>query len=150
MPIPGVNITHFVVNEHGPIFAELIELLADALGQLGHRVKVTTNSLIAGRLNILVGHTAFLSPRDYADIQSYGVPYVIFQVEALDDAVGFAPRYPDYIEFLTTARQIWDYSPTNFPFLVRRACRAIRHIPVGYAARLERIVLAAERAALPR
>ena len=27
----GINITHVVINEHGPIFAELIELLADAL-----------------------------------------------------------------------------------------------------------------------
>jgi len=145
MSVPGVNITHIVINEHGPIFAELIELLADAVGCLGRPVEVTTNQLMADRLNILVGHTAFLSPSDYATMQSSGAPYVVFQVEALDDAVGFAPQRPAYIEFLTTAHQIWDYSPTNFPFLARRGCQDVRHVPVGYAARLERVAPAATR-----
>jgi hypothetical protein len=144
MSIPAVNITHIVINDHGPIFAELIDLLVDALGRLGHQVGVTTNRLLADRLNILIGHTAFLQPRDYAVIESSGAPYIVFQVEALDEAVGVAPQYPAYIEFLTTARQIWDYSPTNFPFLARRACQAVRHVPLGYAARLERVAPAAE------
>jgi hypothetical protein len=67
-----VNITHVVIDGHGGIFAEMIELLADALGRLGHTVGVTTNQLVADRLNVLVGHTVFLSPGDFALIQRSG------------------------------------------------------------------------------
>jgi hypothetical protein len=101
-----VNITHVVIDGHGGIFAEVIEPLADALGRLGHTVGVTTNQLVADRLNVLVGHTVFLSPGDFALIQRSGAPYVVFQTEALDENIGFGPQQPAYVDFLAGAHQI--------------------------------------------
>jgi hypothetical protein len=145
MQLSGVNLTHIVINEHGPIFADVIELLRDALGRLGHSVRATVNGFVPDRLNILVGHTVFLRPSDFAAIRSSGAAYVVFQTEPLDDRVGYAPRQPEYLDFLSKAPQIWDYSPANLPFLARLGCRDVRHIPLGYAAGLERITPATEK-----
>src|SRR5262249_8533318 len=65
--------------------------------------------------------------------------------EALDDSTGFAPQNPAYLDFLVRAPRIWDYSPTNLPFLAWLGCQDVRHIPMGYAPRLERIAPATQR-----
>ena len=55
-----VNICHLVINEHGPIFAEVIELLRDNLQALGLNVTVSVNGMRTNRINLLVGHLLFL------------------------------------------------------------------------------------------
>lgn len=139
MSLIPVNIVHTVVNEHGPIFAELIDLLADSLEQLGHPVEVSVNRLVGDRLNLLVGATVFLRPADFATIQSSAKHCILFQLEALHGAEGFAPKFPAYVDFLKIPLQIWDYSPANFPFLAAQGCPDVRHIPLGHSARLQRI-----------
>ena len=55
-----VNICHLVINKHGPIFAEVIELLRANLKALGLEVTVSVNEMRTNRINLLVGHLLFL------------------------------------------------------------------------------------------
>ncbi len=135
-----MNIAHVIINEHGAIFAELIELLADCLRRLGLSPRRSVNRLSTEDMNLLVGHTAFLSPANYAAIRGAARPYVVFQVEALDPSHGFAPEHSAYLDFLRGARQVWDYAPGNVPFLEALGCRDTAYVPIGYAPVLERIV----------
>src|SRR5262245_11092759 len=117
MSLPRVNIAHMVINEHGPIFADLIELLTAMLQELGVEVVCTRHGLVKGRLNVLVGHTVFLSPAAFQAMQNSPCAYVVFQTEALDNEQGLVPLYPGYLDFLLRAAQIWDYSESNIRFL---------------------------------
>ena len=54
-----LNILHVVVNEHGPIFADLIDLISGGLRQLGLEVSRTTNNIQRDRTNIVIGHTCY-------------------------------------------------------------------------------------------
>jgi hypothetical protein len=136
-PIPPVNIVHLIINDHGPIFAELIDLLTEALTRLGASVTKTVNHLYNDRLNLLIGHTVFLQRLHFDSIRLGGSRYIVFQTEALDDKQGLIPRVPLYLEFLRSAPDIWDYSQRNIQFLQQRGCRSLRHIPLGSASSLE-------------
>jgi hypothetical protein len=140
MSVRDVNIVHIVINEDGAVFDELIELITDCLEQLGHAVRRSTNTFDANRLNLLIGHTAFLKEKDYDTLRGFGSPYVVFQMEALNERAGFAPDRALYLQFLTQALQVWDYAPENLPFLEAHGCRSTQYVPLGYSKRLERIV----------
>ena len=84
MPANEVNIVHIAANEHGPIFAELIELVSDGLEASGIRVTRTTNNVIGERLNLLIGATVFLSPEILARLRELPHGYIVYQMEALD------------------------------------------------------------------
>ena len=135
-----INIVHVIVNEHGAIFADLIDLLTDALLQAGFQVRHSRNQMIQGMVNIIIGHTFVLKPEDFTAIRNTGVPYIVFQMEALDEHHGFTQKIPFYLDFLLASQQVWDYSPTNVRFLTERGCSDVRQIPIGYSGRLERIV----------
>lgn len=139
MSVQDVNIVHIVINEDGAVFDELIELITDCLEQLGHSVRRSTNTFDANRLNLLIGHTAFLKEKDYHTLRGFGSPYVVFQMEALHERAGFAPDRALYLQFLTQASQVWDYAPENLPFLEAHGCRNTQYVPLGYSKRLERI-----------
>ena len=135
----NLNIVHIVINEHGSIFADLIDLLTDSLQQAGYEVTHSKNKMITDRLNIIVGHTFVLRQEDFIAIRNTGASYIVLQMEALDELHGFKQNIPDYMDFLKTCRQIWDYSPTNVKYLVEHGCSDVKQIPIGYSARLERI-----------
>lgn len=140
MSLPPVNIVHIVVNEHGGIFDDLIELLMDCFQQLGLSVRRSTSNFDSNQFNLVVGHTAFLHQTDYDAILRSKCRYVVFQMEALDQQIGLAPQFPAYLEFLRHAPQVWDYSAQNLSFLAAHGCRNTHYIPLGYSRRLERIV----------
>jgi hypothetical protein len=141
MPLPPVNIVHVVINEHGRIFDDLIDLLTDCLVQLDVPVRRSTSHFDSTQLNLVVGHTAFLSPTDYPAIASK-CRYIVFQVEALHEQAGLLPDRPHYLEFLRRAQQVWDYSPQNLKFLAGRGHQNTRYVPIGYCPMLERIAAA--------
>jgi hypothetical protein len=141
----GINIVHLVVNEHGPIFADVLDLLEDVLGQIGVPVRRSVNRLERRWLNLLVGHTMFVPEEELRRIRGSRCSYVVFQVEALDDAHGFAPRFPGYFDLLRGAIQIWDYSHTNADKLAAKGFTSVRYLPLGYSTRLERIEPAVHR-----
>src|SRR5689334_8188688 len=113
----GVNIAHMVINEHAPIFADLIELLTSSLQELGLSVRYSPNRLNRARLNLLIGHTVFFPPERFAALLNSGCTCVVFQTEALDNAHGLAPLCPAYLDYLRAAAHVWDYSEANIRFL---------------------------------
>jgi len=144
MPLEELNISHVVVNEHGPMFADFIEFLSESLERLNVRTSRTVSIIHPAQLNLLVGHTMFLPLDVFARIRQQAPSYIVFQVEALHETSGFASQYPGYFEFLGSAEQIWDYSKTNVEWLTKRGFKNVHFVPIGYSSRLERI------AALPQ
>jgi hypothetical protein len=143
--VNDVNITHVVVNEHGPIFYELIDLTVDALRDSGVKTDQGVNQVSPDKLNLIIGHTVFLPPNIFSEIRSQTPNYIVFQLEALDGEQGFLSRYPAYSEFLRGAKQVWDYSQQNILYLSALGIPAVHYIPIGYSPRLERIIDRRER-----
>jgi hypothetical protein len=141
----GVNIVHIIINDHRQIFDELIELLTDCFEQLGLSVKTTTKRFDADRLNLLVGHTAFLREREFNIIRQSLGKYVVFQMETLDPRALVGPDFASYLEILARADQVWDYSANNLPVLKAHGCKDVHYIPLGYSQRLERVPPAASK-----
>ena len=139
-----VNICHLVINEHGPIFAEVIALLRDNLQALDLNVTVSVNEMRTNRINLLVGHLLFLPETMVGRILGFGQPYIVHQLEPLDDVEGYSSRYPLYFDLLRGAAQVWDYSRTNIQALRGPGFPEVRYIPIGHSAGLERIPHAPE------
>jgi hypothetical protein len=140
-----IVLVHLVINEHGPIFFDILDLFTEVLQNLGLTVERTTNRLAAKQLNLLVGHTMFLPPSESRRIAENGRPYIVFQVEALHETEGFLSRHPGYWELLQGASQIWNYSEANVAILKERGLTNVHYIPLGHAQKLERVVFAPER-----
>src|ERR1700691_6673770 len=104
MSLPDINIVHTVMNEHGAVFDDVITLMIDCLEQLGLKVQRSTNHFDPKRLNLVIGHTAFLNKATYEAIHRSKCRYVVFQMEALDERIGLAPHFPFYLEFLRLVR----------------------------------------------
>jgi hypothetical protein len=138
MAVTHVNVVHIVLNEHGGIFSELIQLITDSIESCGVATRRARNTAAGDGLNLFVGATVFLTPPNFQSIRQAG-PYVVFQVEALGQADGFVARHPDYLDFLRGAAQVWDYSESNVRFLRDHGCQRVHYIPIGYSPRLERI-----------
>jgi predicted O-linked N-acetylglucosamine transferase (SPINDLY family) len=134
-----INIAHIITNEHGPIFSELIDLLADAFRQLGIDVIVSQNQVLKERLNIVVGSTVCLPAEKILEITRSGIPYAAFQSEALHDHEGFVRGFPHYMEFLKGAASVWDYNQNNIEYLLQHGCANVSQIQLGNCAALERI-----------
>jgi hypothetical protein len=135
-----LNIVHVAVNEHAPIFYELIELVSNCLQAAGIKVTCTTNVIDPDHLNVIVGHTIVLPPelfqRIHKQTRNY---YIIFQMEALSDLKGVLPNRPAYFDFVRGATQVWDYSLENRRYLLQRGVTNVHYIPIGYSASLERV-----------
>jgi len=140
MPGKKINIIHVIVGSCGPIFCELIDILYDSLEQLGVEVSRTTNNFIGQSINVFVGSTLFFPESFFRQIQETGMPYIVFQLEALDQNLGFFRNNTAYLKFLRGALQVWDYSETNVQFLSDRSITHARHIPIGYSPGLEKIL----------
>jgi hypothetical protein len=104
---------------------------------LGIQTSRTVNQSLSSAVNLVVGHTCFLTESSYQALRTG--PYMAFQVEALSEESGFLGRYPDYLDFLAGALQILDYSEANIAFLAGLGINNVSYIPIGYSSRLERI-----------
>jgi hypothetical protein len=139
MAIKNLNIVHTVMNEHGNMFNELIELVIGCLLSTGIDVTHTTNHLFSDRLNVIIGSAIFLPSETLAMIRNLPNGYIIFQLEVLNSEQGHASDYPAYIDLLRGAEQIWDYSLQNVEYLNQIGLTNVRYIPLGYSPRLDRI-----------
>jgi len=135
LSMPPINIAHIVVNQHAPIFDDLIALTIDGLKSSSSRVTSSMNRLAKDQLNLVIGYT-FAFPRS-----AFGdAPYIIFQLEPLGEYSGNAlPKDCEYFEILRGAKQIWDYSPLNIQYLSEQGIKNVRYIPVGYSPRLQKV-----------
>jgi hypothetical protein len=140
MPIRSLNIVHAVVNEHGAIFNELIEIVSESLQNNGVVVSRTTNKIIANQINLFIGATIALPQELFKRLREFQQTYIIYQLEPLDHEHGYLSRFPHYLDFLRGAKQVWDYSQQNTNYLARLGMTNVRYIPVGHSFVLERIV----------
>jgi hypothetical protein len=125
---------------HRAIFDEVMVTLVDALLSLGIVVGRSANELAAGQLNLLVGETAFLGAEAVRFICGSALPFIVFQMEALDPVIGYTAERPLYFQLMRHAQQIWDYSEINLRLLRSMNYPKVQRIDLGYTPSLQRIV----------
>ena len=131
------NIYHVKINEFYRLYDDLILSLSGALADLGHVCSVKQNGFDPDAINILVGSTIFASRYHALPDRLEGRPYVVYQVEQLDEAHGLLSEWPEYWKLLQNALAIWDYSPSSTEFLMRKGLRNVYHVPPGFHRSLE-------------
>ena len=118
------------------MFDELVATVAASLSDLGHSCTAAVNQLRPDAINILIGATLF-GARDLELAKHLaGKPYILYQLEQLDDHHGLLPDWPEYREVMAGAMQIWDYGPSSSAWLRERGL-AVTTVPPGYHSCLE-------------
>ena len=131
---------HIARIAQGPylrMYDELTASLAASLEDLGHGCTVEVNGLSPGRVNILVGSTIFAARDMQLARHLAGQPYILYQIEQLDDRGGLLPGWPEYRDVMTGASHIWDYAPASSAYLRERGFPRVATLPPGYHPCLE-------------
>lgn len=126
------NIYYVKVNELHRLYEELVESLAQSLSDLGHTCTVRQNGFAAGAVNILVGSTIFAARHHALARALEGGPYILYQLEWLDEKDGLLPEWPEYWDILRNAGAIWDYSLAGADYLRARGLEQVHHLPPGF------------------
>jgi len=121
------------------MYDELAASIAAGLLELGHSCGTAVNELRAGAINILLGSTIFAARSLSLYRQLGGQPYILYQLEQLDDRLGLLPQLPEYREVMAGAARIWDYAPSSGVWLRERGFAAVDILSPGYHACLETI-----------
>jgi hypothetical protein len=123
------NICKIQINNLSNIFDDLVLSTAASLVDLGHECSVTTNELRLDAINILIGSVMF---DELLTSSQLAQPYIVYQLEILDDELGHLKNYPSYLDFLSRALSVWDYSPKNMNFLKAKGFNNLAYVPPGY------------------
>jgi GR25 family glycosyltransferase involved in LPS biosynthesis len=126
------NICHVRTNAFYRLYDDLIGALSASLSDLGHSCTIQRNDLAAGAVNILVGSTIFGSHYLSLPATLGGKPYIVYQLESLDDSHGLLSRWPDYWKVLQNAGAVWDYSPKGIEYLKAKGLSRVHHVPPGF------------------
>ena len=118
------------------MFDELTASVAAALGDLGHSCTAAVNQFRPGAINILIGASLFAARDLGLALHLAGQPYILYQLEQLDDRHGLLPDWPEYRELMANAMQIWDYGPSSSAWLRARGL-TVTTVPPGYHPCLE-------------
>lgn len=117
---------------HVGVFTDVARLLAASFHSLGRSCEVSLNTMQSGAINVLLGYQL---AGDWADLRNHA--YIIYQLEQLlPDDFRFQNRW---IDVLSKAAAVWDYSALNVEFLHQRGFDGVKHLPLGYHAELETI-----------
>lgn len=120
------------------MFDELTATVAASLADLGHSCTAAVNQFRPGAINILIGASLFAA-RDLGLARHLaGQPYILYQLEQLDDRHGLLPHWPEYREVMAGAMQLWDYGPSSSAWLRERGL-TVTTLPPGYHPCLEMI-----------
>ena len=123
------NICKIQINNLSNIFDDLVLSTAASLVDLGHECSVTTNEMRSDAINILIGSIMF---DELLSSSQLAQPYIVYQLEILDDELGHLKKYPSYLDFLSRALSVWDYSPKNVSFLKAKGFNNLAYVPPGY------------------
>lgn len=120
---------------HVRAFDEVAEVVCAGLIELGVSCERSVGRLADGRTNIVFG-AHLLPPGTFlpADAILYNLEQIV------EGAIWVTPAYLD----LLCRHRVWDYSARNCAALRNLGVREPLHVPLGYAAVLERIAPAAE------
>ena len=131
------NIYHVRTNEFYRVYEDLIRALAASLTDLGHACTIKLNGFVPDAVNILVGSTIFAARHLGLAKALKGRPYIVYQLEALDDRHGLLSQWPEYWDLLQNASAIWDYSPFGTEYLKGKGLRQVYHLPPAFHRTLE-------------
>lgn len=131
------HISLVAINEHHRMYDELSMVVRNSLIDLGHSCTIATNVYKAGATNIVLGSTIFASRHLQLTERLLGKPYIVYQLEQLDDAHGLLNEWPEYRELLANATEIWDYGPSSAQYLRDRGFGRVAHLPPGFHPCLE-------------
>ena len=125
------------INEFHRIYDDLVNAISQSLIDLGHICTVRHNVFLPDAINILVGSTIFASRYHGLPATLKGQPYVVYQLECLDERRGLLSEWPEYWELLQNARAIWDYSPAGTAFLKQKGLANVHYVPPAFHRSLE-------------
>ncbi len=125
-------ISRIAVNDHHPMYDDLIQTLGASLTALGHHCAMGINQFDTDAINILVGSTIFASRHLRLAETLQGKFYVVYQLEQLDDQHGLLRNWPEYKALLANAAWIWDYAPSSMAFLRSQGLRRVAYLPPGF------------------
>ena len=131
------HISLVAINEHHRMYDELCMVVRNSLIDLGHSCTIASNVYEAGATNILLGSTIFASRHLQLTERLWGKPYIVYQLEQLDDAHGLLNEWPEYRELLANATEIWDYGPSSAQYLRDRGFHRVAYLPPGFHPCLE-------------
>ena len=138
------NLVH-VMKDHrlgARAYEEVIQSVQWGLRQLGHETTYSINACLETATNIVFGgHIAPEIPLNA------GGEVIYYNLEQLRDHPAYAPDCASLAVTLLKANvRIWDYSAANIEVWDRLNPRyPVRHVPIGYAPVLSRIVKTAEQ-----
>jgi 2-polyprenyl-3-methyl-5-hydroxy-6-metoxy-1,4-benzoquinol methylase len=131
------NIYYVKTSEFYRAYEDLVLSISAALSDLGHSCTVRQNVFAPGCVNILIGSTIFASRLHSLPSRLQGKPYIVYQLEQLDDGRGLLSERPEYWEVLNNAAAIWDYSPASTSYLKGKGLQNVHHVPPGFHRSLE-------------
>ena len=127
-----LNIYHVKINEFHRVYENLIRALAGALTDLNHSCTVQQNAFAPEAINIVLGSTIFAARYHELANRLRGRPYIVYQLEPLDDTSGLLSEWPEYWELLKGAAAIWDYGPSSTAYLRGRGLQSLHYVPPGF------------------
>jgi 2-polyprenyl-3-methyl-5-hydroxy-6-metoxy-1,4-benzoquinol methylase len=131
------NIYHVKINEFYHLYEDLIQSLAASLNDLGHSCTVKQNVFAADAVNILLGSTIFASRYHGLPAALQDRPYIVYQLECLDDDRGLLKEWPEYWQLLQDASAIWDYAPASAAYLRGKGLQHVYDVPPAFHRNLE-------------
>lgn len=127
--MPTFNVCKIAINDFHHLFDDVALSVAASLRDLGYECSMTVNEMRADAINILIGSIMF---NDTLISSHLTQPYIVYQMEILDDHQGHLKNYPKYLHFLSRALSVWDYSPKNFEYLKSKGLKNLAYVPPGY------------------
>ncbi len=127
--MPTFNVCKIAINDFHHLFDDVALSVAASLSDLGYECSMTVNEMRADAINILIGSIMF---NDALISSHLNQPYIVYQMEILDDHQGHLKNYPKYLDFLSRALSVWDYSPKNFEYLKSKGLKNLSYVPPGY------------------
>jgi hypothetical protein len=126
------HIARIALNPNQAMYDELIAALSAGFTELGHVCTSSVNETVEGAITLLVGTTIMGATLLRLRSRLRGIPYIVYQLEQLDDAHGMLPDYPDYRDLLDDADAIWDYAPSTTAYLLGRGHENVSPLPLSY------------------
>jgi|SRR5579862_10048652 len=131
------HIMAVAVNKHSKMYDELIAAVRASLVDLGHDCTVAENHFRTDAHNILLGGSIFAARHLKLAELLRGKPYILYQIESLDESRGLLKEWPEYRALMAHAAWIWDYGPASTEYLRRNGFARVTHLPPGYHRCLE-------------
>ncbi len=131
------NIYFVDINKFHRLYEDIIAVLSGGLIDLGFGCTVRKNLYASDSINIFLGSTIFAARYLKLTERFKDRPYIIYQLEQLDDQHGLLNEWPEYAELLKNARMIWDYAPSSARYLQQKGFSNVYYMPPGFHRNIE-------------